>query len=64
MGFSTLYAHLLRYYPDVGDVVEAGEVIGLSGDSGNTTGPHVHYEIRLNGTPVDPTRYLSASDRG
>lgn len=62
MGFSTLYAHLLRYYPDAGDVVEAGEVIGLSGGSGNTTGPHLHYEIRLNGTPVDPMRYLNAGD--
>lgn len=62
MGFSTLYAHLLRYYPDAGDTVEAGEVIGLSGGSGNTTGPHLHYEIRLNGTPVDPMRYLSAAE--
>ncbi len=62
MGFSTLYAHLRRYYPDAGDVVEAGEVIGQSGGSGNTTGPHLHYEIRLNGTPVDPMRYLNAGN--
>jgi len=59
MGFSTLYAHLSRYLVDVGDEVKAGDVIGLSGGSGNVTGPHLHYEIRLNGVPVDPSKYLN-----
>lgn len=59
MGFSTLYAHLSRYLVEVGDEVKAGDIIALSGGSGNSTGPHLHYEIRLNGVPVDPTKYLS-----
>ena len=58
MGYSTLYAHHRYYFPDAGDEVEEGEVIALSGDSGDTTGPHLHYEIRLNGQPVDPMKYL------
>ena len=62
MGYSTLYAHHRYYFPDAGDEVEEGEVIALSGDSGDTTGPHLHYEIRLNGTPVDPMRYLDLGE--
>ncbi len=58
MGYSTLYAHNRYYFPDAGDEVEEGEVIALSGDSGDTTGPHLHYEIRLNGKPVDPMKFL------
>jgi murein DD-endopeptidase MepM/ murein hydrolase activator NlpD len=58
MGYSTIYAHHRYYFPDAGDEVEEGEVIALSGDSGDTTGPHLHYEIRLNGKPVDPMKYL------
>jgi murein DD-endopeptidase MepM/ murein hydrolase activator NlpD len=62
MGYSTLYAHNRYYFPDAGDEVEEGEVIALSGDSGDTTGPHLHYEIRLNGKPVDPMKYLDLRD--
>lgn len=62
MGYSTFYAHLSHYFVEAGDGVKAGDVIGLSGDSGNTTGPHLHYEIRLNGTPVDPMKYLSGGE--
>lgn len=58
MGYTTFYAHLSRYFVEAGDGVRAGDVIGLSGASGNTTGPHLHYEIRINGTPVDPMKYL------
>ncbi|MFN8498359.1 MAG: peptidoglycan DD-metalloendopeptidase family protein [Anaerolineae bacterium] len=58
-GYSTLYGHLSRIAVDVGDKVAAGDVIGLSGSSGNSTGPHLHYEIRLNGKAVDPSAYLS-----
>ena len=57
MGYSTIYAHNRYYFPDAGDEVEEGEVIALSGDSGDTTGPHLHYEIRLNDKPVDPMKY-------
>ncbi len=59
-GWSTLYGHLSRYLVDVGDHVKRGQIIGLSGSSGNSTGPHLHYEIRLNGVPVDPWRYATA----
>lgn len=62
MGYSTIYAHNRYYFPDAGDEVEEGEVIALSGDSGDTTGPHLHYEIRLNGKPVDPMKYLDLGE--
>jgi murein DD-endopeptidase MepM/ murein hydrolase activator NlpD len=62
MGYSTLYAHNRYYFPDAGDEVEEGEIIALSGDSGDTTGPHLHYEIRLNGKPVDPMKYLDLGE--
>ncbi|MFB0535778.1 MAG: M23 family metallopeptidase [Anaerolineae bacterium] len=62
MGYSTLYAHNRYYFPDTGDEVEEGEVIALSGDSGDTTGPHLHYEIRLNGKPIDPMKYLDLGE--
>jgi len=58
MGFSTVYGHNSWYFVDPGDVVEEGEVIALSGGSGRTTGPHLHYEIRLNSVPMDPMIYL------
>lgn len=61
-GYSTVYGHLSRYLVDVGDVVKKGQSIGLSGSSGNSTGPHVHYEIRQNGVPIDPWRYTTAND--
>ena len=62
MGYSTLYAHNRYYFPDTGDEVEESEGIALSGDSGDTTGPHLHYEIRLNGKPVDPIKYLDLGE--
>jgi murein DD-endopeptidase MepM/ murein hydrolase activator NlpD len=62
-GWSTIYGHLSRYLVDVGDRVKRGQIIGLSGNSGNSTGPHVHYEIRLNGVPVDPWRYATVLER-
>lgn len=62
MGYSTAYGHNSWYFVDPGDLVEEGEVIALSGDSGRSTGPHLHYEIRLNGVPMDPMVYLSLSN--
>lgn len=58
MGFSTVYGHNSWYFVDPGDMVEEGEVIALAGDSGRSTGPHLHYEIRLNDVPMDPMIYL------
>jgi murein DD-endopeptidase MepM/ murein hydrolase activator NlpD len=62
MGFSTLYGHNSWYVVDPGDKVEEGQQIALSGNSGRSTGPHLHYEIRLNGVPVDPMIYLTLED--
>jgi murein DD-endopeptidase MepM/ murein hydrolase activator NlpD len=63
-GFSTLYAHL--YFPLVGSggPVVAGQVIGLMGSSGNSSGPHLHFEVRLGGVPVDPLPLLPAGGWG
>jgi murein DD-endopeptidase MepM/ murein hydrolase activator NlpD len=58
MGFVTIYGHNSELLVGEGDQVAAGEVIALSGNSGRSTGPHLHYEIRLNDTPVDPLKYL------
>jgi len=58
MGFTTIYSHNSQLLVNKGDEVKAGDVIALSGSSGRSTGPHLHYEIRLNDTPVDPLKYL------
>lgn len=57
-GYQTLYAHCSQLYVSVGQTVEQGEAIGAIGRSGNTTGPHLHFEVRINGVPVNPTPYL------
>ena len=53
------YAHLSRRDVRAGDPVTAGQVIGRTGSSGNSTGPHLHYEIRINGEPVNPVPVLA-----
>ena len=57
-GLVTLYAHQSRLGASVGERVSAGEVIGYIGSTGLSTGPHLHFETRVNGNPVDPDRYL------
>ena len=52
--YSTYYAHLEQIPVAVGQTVAAGDVIGLSGSTGHSTGPHVHYEVRVDGKPVSP----------
>lgn len=54
----TLYGHLSGWAVGPGDAVGKGQVIGYEGSTGFSTGPHVHFEIRENGSPVDPYRYL------
>lgn len=56
-GKETWYAHLSRINVDVGQTVQKGEVIGLVGSTGNSTGPHLHFEVRINGRAVDPFSY-------
>jgi murein DD-endopeptidase MepM/ murein hydrolase activator NlpD len=53
--YKTYYAHLSSIPVSVGDSVAAGTTIGLSGNTGNSTGPHLHYEIRKNNVAIDPT---------
>lgn len=57
-GQSTAYAHLDRLSVSKGDVVSKGQIIGYSGSTGRSTGPHLHYEVRTNGVPVNPKDYL------
>ena len=59
-GVQSWYAHQSTQEVSVGEVVAAGQVIGRIGSTGNTTGPHLHLEVRLNGTPTDPDRWLSS----
>lgn len=57
-GIVTRYAHLYKALIKKGDKVKRGDKIALVGSSGRTTGPHLHYEVRLNGVPVNPTKYF------
>lgn len=60
-GFTTLYGHLSSWAVGDGQQVDKDAVIGYEGSTGNSTGPHLHFEIDLGGTPVDPLAYLPAS---
>ena len=59
-GLVTRYAHLAAVLVAKGQQVEPGDPVGLVGSTGRATGPHLHYETRVNGEPVDPTRFLKA----
>jgi murein DD-endopeptidase MepM/ murein hydrolase activator NlpD len=57
--FSTVYGHLAKIQIRAGEKVVKGQVIGTVGMSGNTTGPHLHFEVRLNNNPVNPARFMN-----
>ena len=57
-GITTRYGHLSQIYVVVGQQVAQGQIIGAVGRTGKTTGPHLHYEVRINQTPVNPSKYL------
>lgn len=56
-GYKTLYAHLYKVLVRKGQKVRRSDIIALVGNTGKSTGPHLHYEVRLNGKPVDPRNY-------
>ncbi len=58
LGFSTLYAHLQEVNVKVGAPVAANDILGLSGNSGSSTAPHLHYEIRYLNKPIDPKSFI------
>lgn len=63
-GITTWYAHLSAFSAVPGSRVKRGEVIGYTGISGRSTGPHVHYEVRVNNVPANPWRYMKSSAAG
>lgn len=57
-GVTTLYAHLSEFKVSAGDIVSKGQVIGLMGTSGHSTGSHLHFELKVNNVRTDPTGYF------
>ncbi|MBN9250162.1 MAG: M23 family metallopeptidase, partial [Mesorhizobium sp.] len=62
-GFSTRYAHLSEILVSVGEKLSAGDVVGRTGSSGRSTGPHLHYEVRHNGEAINPLTFLTVGKK-
>jgi murein DD-endopeptidase MepM/ murein hydrolase activator NlpD len=60
-GFQTYYAHLSKFHVRSGQEVRRGEYVGAVGSSGRVTAPHLHYEVRMGGAPVNPYKFLAKS---
>jgi murein DD-endopeptidase MepM/ murein hydrolase activator NlpD len=58
-GYQTCYAHLSKFYVNVGQDVRRGEIVGAVGSTGRVTAPHLHYEVRVGGAPMNPAHYLA-----
>ncbi|MDF1567598.1 MAG: M23 family metallopeptidase, partial [Spirochaetaceae bacterium] len=61
-GFKTRYAHMQRQLVDVGQTISQGDVIGTMGSSGQSTGPHLHYEVMIGTQLVDPIKFLNMTN--
>jgi murein DD-endopeptidase MepM/ murein hydrolase activator NlpD len=61
-GYTTRYAHLVQSAVGEGDVVRRGDIVGYMGNTGRSTGPHLHYEVRVMGKPVDPLSVIVPTD--
>jgi len=61
-GLKTLYGHCSKLLVSVGDKITRGQIIGLVGMTGSATGPHLHFEVQLNNTPVEPLAYIEKQD--
>lgn len=57
-GVITRYGHMQKYLKNKGDIVQREDIIGTVGNTGMSTGPHLHYEVRINGIPVNPEKYI------
>jgi murein DD-endopeptidase MepM/ murein hydrolase activator NlpD len=62
-GVSTRYAHLSKIEVKVGQVVGKGTIVGKAGSTGRSTAPHLHYEVRVEGKPLNPLTYIAAGDK-
>ena len=62
-GFATRYGHMSKIDVKVGQSVRIGQTLGEIGSTGRSTGPHLHYETRIDGEPVDPQKFLRAGLR-
>ncbi len=60
-GYTSSFAHMKKYFVHKGDKVKRGQVIGLIGNTGRSTGAHLHYEILLNDKPINPTKFLKVA---
>jgi murein DD-endopeptidase MepM/ murein hydrolase activator NlpD len=61
-GFTTSFSHLQEYKVKKGDKVKRGQVIGLVGNTGRSTGVHLHYELCQNGNPINPVTFMQTAD--
>lgn len=57
-GYTTFYGHCSKLLKKVGDKVKRGDVIANVGNTGRSTGPHLHYEVRVNGVATNPTKFI------